>query len=580
MRRFSQYIENKIYEGLLSDIVYIVKDKFTYFMDKAKKVVLQVVAPENIDGHTHAGVQAATLGEIFPLRRKVDSDVSIGAEPTTRTEKNNIKALIDAATTLHGDVNEAAVDGFGEINGLGKYSWKTRRDGSVLRNPVQDVDTNFIKKVVLSNIMKVSSLKGRSLPVLLFGAPGVGKTSIVNAVIDSYNSQVGSSKKKGIIVIDCANLGLESLSLVMPTKDKNTDIIADMAGIKLSDEERKALSKESIADMTKEWLPCYKPTGDPDLDAKADAIANGHVSEKGVTTDGGIILLDELLRVQDPGVFGQLMNLILTRKLGERVLGSKWTFICVSNRPNDDKTVANALKNAPSAFFNRFAGVYNVEPALTDWLSWARGGNAADSFDFSNLGELKDRKWRVDPRFCDLIQKNPKLISNIEANDIYAGELVGATNRSWQVLSDWLWDMADANNVSDWIKFPVSDLRSIIFGIIGKEYGQAVIDELDEWKHPDKKRNETTPSAMSDQERDILSLITEMESIRDNDDMKAKAKELAVKIKAFGEQQTNAIISPKIAEWGATTTPQRKYISKVISKVYPDLTGRVANFMK
>lgn len=581
MKRFNEYKEEKIYEGLLGDIYTKVKGSVIYFFDKVKKALLLAISPESIDGYNKNGIRVATQGEELPQVKKATP--YYGKEETSAVEKRNIKAFVAAMTADPDDVNEAAVDGFGEISALGGYQWKTRQDGSPANNTIGDVDTAFVKRFVLSNLIKVSNTKRKhSAPVLFFGAPGVGKTSIVRAVISAYNETCQTSKK-GIISIDCANLGLDSLSLVMPTRDNTASDIAKAVGI--PDDKQIDIAREVVTDMVKQWLPCYKPTGDPELDAKKDAIANGHVSVNGITTDGGIIVFDELMRVQDPGVFGQLMNLINDRKLGDWVLGSRWSIVCISNRPNDDRAVATALKNAPSAMFNRFSGVYNVNPDLQEWLAWANGGANKESFDFSNSHDIKERSAHVDPRITDLIRKNPKLFSNIESNEPQVGEIAGATPRSWTNLSVYLWDAADANGLEDWVLFPINDLKNVIYGIIGKEFGSVVVDSIPGWKTALKNKNKDNKNNKegndSEEAAALLDLVDKMEKITDPAEMKSAARELSTMFKDLGEDITNSIMSAKIAEWKSKPiTKQIRAIVTVLIKTFPELKGRFGNLLE
>ena len=177
MKRFNEYKEEKIYEGLLGDIYTKVKGAVSYFFDKAKKALLLAISPESIDGYNKGGVRVATQGEELPQVR--EAEPYYGKEETSQVEKRNIKAFIAAMSSANGDINEAAVDGFGEISDLGGYQWKTRRNGNNANNPIGDVDTAFVKKFVLSNLIKVSNTSRKhSAPVLLFGAPGVGLSLI------------------------------------------------------------------------------------------------------------------------------------------------------------------------------------------------------------------------------------------------------------------------------------------------------------------------------------------------------------------------------------------------------------------
>ena len=112
MKRFNEYKEEKIYEGLLGDIYTKVKGAASYFFDKAKKALLLAISPESIDGYNKGGVRVATQGEELPQVR--EAEPYYGKEETSQVEKRNIKAFIAAMSSASGDINEAAVDGFAD----------------------------------------------------------------------------------------------------------------------------------------------------------------------------------------------------------------------------------------------------------------------------------------------------------------------------------------------------------------------------------------------------------------------------------------------------------------------------------
>lgn len=587
LKTFSEFKEERINESLLGDIVSTVKNKVTYYFDKAKKFLINAISPVDANGYNKGGVRVVTDGSNMPLKNEIPNNFKV--ETTEQIVKRNIKTLISSCdsiwenedlyetineslnTDLDERVDESTIHGFGEKDTrTGNWQWKEKADGSQIKNRLPEINTDGVRdrlKRMLS-ISDTRSSRGSKRtyahPMLFFGAPGVGKTALVNSAIEAYNE--ANKGSKGIIVIDCANLGLDSLSLVMPDDNHRTmGVLAKAAGLDLSQDEIDNLGQDTVTDRVKEWLPMWKPTGDPEMDKKANAIANGHKSSSGTTIDGGIIFFDELLRVQDPGVFGQLMNLILARQLGEYVLGSKWNIVCVSNRPNDDRAVANALKNAPSAMFNRFAGIYHVEPSPDDWVKWA-----------SSKGP--DGRSRVDLRLVGLIRHNPRILTNIENNEVGVGELVGATPRSWTILSETLWDWADSEGVSDWVLLPQQELNRDIFAIIGTEFGQLVVDDIPTWAEEAKKKKKDAAPKSSSQD-DFLDIIDAIEGATKKKEVEPLVAKLKEALDTMSEKDVNAFLSPKIATWEAPVSAQVNFIIRTVLAKFPDLTGRFAHLL-
>ena len=236
--------------------------------------------------------------------------------------------------------------------------------------------------------------KGRN--ILVFGAPGIGKSTIPNMVIKKYNESVNYDPSKMISLININCSLLKSGDLLMPTMPKPVDVLDAIEQYgqtfkdetnrieAMSDEEKNGLIKTmkintqyKADDTPKSWLPAFKPTGNDDADAAYGAWANGgiyQVSENEFvkTGNGGIIIFDELLRADDD-VFGDLMNFLLFRRLHEYVLGSKWVIIACSNRPCDDDEIAEAWDswNNSIAKKDRYAKFFQLIPDPASWKKWA-----------------------------------------------------------------------------------------------------------------------------------------------------------------------------------------------------------------
>ncbi len=160
-----------------------------------------------------------------------------------------------------------------------------------------------------SNLIDViSSLFEQKVPTFLWGAPGIGKSSIVK--------QIADSKKIGFIDL--------RLALMDPT---------DLKGIPFYD-------KDSHSAL---WAPpAFLPR------------------------DGeGILFLDEL-NSAPPSVQASAYQLILDRKVGEYELPDGWAIVSAGNRDGD----RGVTYRMPSPLANRFVH-FEMEVDVDDWRFWA-----------------------------------------------------------------------------------------------------------------------------------------------------------------------------------------------------------------
>ena len=162
-----------------------------------------------------------------------------------------------------------------------------------------------------SNITKiVSNLIDRKLPVFIWGAPGIGKSSIVKQI----------AKDKKLEFIDLR------LSLLDPT---------DLKGIPFFNAE----TKEGV------WA---KPSFLPSLEGSK-----------------GILFLDEI-NTAPPAVQASAYQLILDRRVGEYELPEGWSIIAAGNREND----RGVVYKMPPPLANRFVH-FEMEVDFSDWKAWA-----------------------------------------------------------------------------------------------------------------------------------------------------------------------------------------------------------------
>jgi len=257
--------------------------------------------------------------------------------------------------------------------------------------------------------MVLDNPTGRAL--MVWGAPGIGKTGIVNDVIMSMgNRRLVDIQTSMMLPDDWA------LPHIIKTGPELKDIQA--------------------VDVTKDWLPTYIPTGNPEEDKKKDEIAN--------MGDGGILFFDELSRASSP-VQNTCLKLINERRIGQSVLGSKWAIISASNRDVDDP---DSDQNFSLALGNRFAQI-NFVPDFESYKEWGMG--------------------KVDPRILDFLEFNQEFFYTLDNE----GGSLFASPRSWKGASDAIKDLT-AHAEKRGYKLKVNDYYSVI----SSEVGQKVATEF------------------------------------------------------------------------------------------------------
>jgi len=187
---------------------------------------------------------------------------------------------------------------------------------------IVSVDTEMLIKLVESRIRnpKVN-------PLLIYGAPGVGKTQIVKNVLKAIQGE---------------NAGFLDFQLSLKEHD---DFFLPTYNV----------DRTVAVDVPKSYLPVYKPTGNPERDKELDAKCGK-----------GLIFLDELSQAKSQ-VQAVMLKLVNERILGEDYkLGSGWAVIAASNRDADEVGGHELNK----ALLNRFS-IVNYEPMFKDWRKWA-----------------------------------------------------------------------------------------------------------------------------------------------------------------------------------------------------------------
>lgn len=230
-----------------------------------------------------------------------------------------------------------------------------------------DVDLETIKdKIDLS----ISTRK----PILIWGAPGIGKTSLVNLVNKEYGGRL----------IDVP------LSTMMPEN-------FFLPAAKTTDFTNSSYVDRVAIDLPIYWLPVYHISEGKEGDDRVN----------GVDGKGGVLFLDELTRA-NKSVLNTCLKLILERKVGDYHLGSAWAVICAANRDFDDP---NSEINVDLSALDNRVKHYNYVPDRESWANWAMSEVKAKAEGSEEL------EYLIDPSIPAFIRFSDKYFHYLDTDD-------------------------------------------------------------------------------------------------------------------------------------------------------------------
>lgn len=414
---FTKKVVGKVAKAIKNFTIKL-KNGFQYVLDKTM-CCFMANAPENIVAFVHnsgkAGIYAETGKAVNYPRKSGYYDVIKEGDDEYKKYLKFLEYLKSSSIKESVEVNERRV---------GMKSIDKEQGNTYINIGARDVSSAGLKDEINLAIMDIR-VNGKSShkPLCVWGAPGIGKTSIPKIMIDEVNDEItksgkGNENKMSIIVKDCSILQAGDLNMPMPVKStnlkdaiKNNPATATLAkSLGLSDTDLETLVEEKSSDAPKTWLPVYKPTGNPKKDAVLNARANGATNpiydeEHNIigfenNGGGGILMFDEFLKGDLDTLFG-IAQLMIERSLSGYVLGDKWFCMACSNRPADDTRTANAWTDAPDSLKSRL-GHINYVPTFSDWVKWATEKGGFDDFtiDFINTGDVngpRSRWHNIDP---------------------------------------------------------------------------------------------------------------------------------------------------------------------------------------
>jgi hypothetical protein len=349
---------------------------------------------------------------------------------------------------------------------------------------VPDIDTSGLVEELEDILLNTPHDKGieSSKPYLIWGAPGIGKSSIPNSIIEAWNKDKDASNKKALLVIECGDLTIDGFSIPIPNSKKIAKYFDEhpIAATNIKDqiEEMEEVIKDieiTVSDEAiKSWLPVYEETSDKKLNKIKNQMANGwHMStfeetEDGKfesvtyeTTEGGLIIFDEFFRANTQ-VFKIVMQILLNRRFGSKfVLGDKWSIIACSNRPGDDQEVGQGYTATGAVVGTRFSKQFNFIPDFNEWKVWAV---EKGHFDEGTLTFLQLEKDPVTGEFTNW--------HSIRPSEYTSGKSGWPVPRTWSELMVELHNIMVNHNYSSISEIPIKRLERNAGAAVGEELGK------------------------------------------------------------------------------------------------------------
>lgn len=361
--------EEKIDEGL-KDIFNYVKNKFKQAFMYLKGLVAKVGAyfvPVTDEGLVLPAVSPLTAGSAYAEGYintastfvKMDKD---GARITgCKTNYEDAKAMYGSGNSIaywRQLLNENNKEAYATI--LEYFNNFEGEPINEVKLHTEDPEAKYniiVDDTELKNRIKMVLKNKKLAKLLIWGAPGIGKTAILMNVLEEMKSDFPNYQ---LICKTLSNETPDNFTLPKYTTEVNDEDFEELA--KKLKKEPSALSKllkrvgmDKATDVPKTWLPVYKPTGDKELDAVLD--------EK---CGSGLLFIDELSRATSQ-VLNVILPLVNEGMFNGYKLGSGWTIVCASNRAEDENDGQSTIGNALA---NRFLQVH-YEPTVHTWRKWA-----------------------------------------------------------------------------------------------------------------------------------------------------------------------------------------------------------------
>ena len=364
-----------------------------FFFESEEGAVEPVVLPVNIGIMTKNN----TLPDYISY---VASSEDVSMEPGLRSENDQKLIAKYKAMEKNAGVNEALV-------------------------PLKHANPNMknIDREGLYRQIRIALKNPKGTPLMIWGAPGIGKTQIVEEMV----------KAKGagrLVDVQTSKMAPDDWALPYIMTQAAGEVFD--VGIKQSMEKGEGGAMQGVKslDIPKSWLPVYIPTGNAETDKKLDEALGK-----------GVLFLDELSRANEQ-VQNTCLKLVNQRIIGDARIGSQWVVISASNREMDDP---QTLPQWSSALGNRFTQ-FNYVPKYSEWKEWAVG--------------------KVDERLLDFLEFNQELFYTLD--DQKTMDSAFASPRTWKAASDAIKELTkDAEE--EGYRVTASLIEEVVSGSVGQE---------------------------------------------------------------------------------------------------------------
>lgn len=328
--------EEQLNEGL-KDWFKAVKDKFKKAWEYLKGVVVKLgtyFVPVDENGEVMPAITPMTAGQAYQ-DGLIDSNSTCVILDKKSAKIVGANAKYEDALKLYGsgDSRQYWLKSLKECQEIKNINSESKNINEVkLQNSDPEAKYNIIVDNDKLKTRIKMCLKNKKLArLLIWGAPGIGKSAILMNIIDEMRSEFPDYT---LITKTLSNETPDNF--VLPTYVETPD-------------------GRRADDVPKTWMPVYKPTGDPAVDAQLD--------EK---CGKGLLFIDELSRAT-PQVLNVILPLVNEGLFNGYHLGSGWSIVCASNRMEDEES---GQSNIGNALANRFSQIY-YEPTVNTWRKWA-----------------------------------------------------------------------------------------------------------------------------------------------------------------------------------------------------------------
>ncbi len=333
-----------------------------------------------------------------------------------------------------------------------------------------DVD-DFIKNIKMTYRMNTKRVElGRPredyAALFIWGAPGIGKTSIVNEIAKELDCKVMIFT---LSQIDAADF--RGLSRIVSLDVDDPEDVADFN----KENPSKAVSgiKSKVVDPSNPENE-YTVTRVPAL-FPADNCDNGK---------GGIFFFDEFNRAPK-SILSAALTMVLNGKTAEYELPSRWIVIAAGNRPDDLGVRRVALEMEP-ALANRFFQT-NFSPTLQDFINYAEKKGSEVNPDIIEFFRTDD---------------NEQYLHQLDNEDI---ERPWPSQRSWSTASYkelLLRNMGVPAEEATWENpLTYNVIHNLYMNQVGPEAADAYVKFLKEHKKEENRRDALQEKLRKEQEK-------------------------------------------------------------------------------